>query len=250
MSLQFSNTTTKSGILQRIERLCKLNDGGITGNALKLAEFTSDVNLAMDRALSIIFKACATWQFDDSNHTDYPIITTSLVSGQRDYTFTTDETGNLILDIYKVVVKNPDGTYQEVYPVDQQSDVYTDNSTNGFWNGLNTSGTPKYYDKTANGIFLDVIPNYNSTNGLKIYINRESTYFLTTDTTKKPGFAGLFHEYLAFRPSYQYALINSLPNVNQLQALTIDMESQIQQHYTSRERDIKKSMKPLRENNR
>lgn len=233
MSLQFSNTTNKSGILQVIERKTKLNDGGITGNTQRLKEFTSEVNLAVDKAFSIIFKANGLWQFDDSNHSDYPIITTSLVANQRDYTFTTDEQGNLILDIYKVMVKDEQGIYHEIYPVDQQSDEYMD----GFWSGQNDTGIPSRYDKTANGIFLDCIPSYNSPGGLKVFINREGSYFTTSDTTKKPGFSGLFHKYLAVVPSYEYACTNQLANKNDLKQEMLEMEMDMKKHYRDRGRD-------------
>lgn len=233
MSIPYNDVTNKRGILQKIERLCKLNDGGITNNTQKLKEFTAEVNIALDKTYSIIFKTNGKWQFDDSNHTDYPIITTSLDSGVRDYPFTSDEQGNLILDIYKVMVKNPSGIFEEIYPVDQQSDEYTE----GFWSGQNTTGIPSRYDKTANGIFLDCIPSYNSTDGLKVFINREGSYFTTSDTTKKPGFAGLFHNYLALVPSYEYAMINSLPNKNDIYNEMLLMEADIKKHYRDRARD-------------
>lgn len=244
MSLAFSNTTTKGGILQLIERNVKLGDGGITGNATRLAEFTSDVNLALDDVLSTIFEVGGTWQFDDSNHTDYPIITTNIVSGQRDYTFVTDEQGNLILDIYKVMVADEQGNFSEIIPVDQQSRL----SPPGYNDGNNTTGLPNTYDKTANGIFLDAIPNYNRTGGLKVFINREGSYFATTDTTKKPGFAGLFHEYLALRPSYQYAYRNGLENTKLLKQEMLEMEDKIRNYYKAREKDVQKTLQ-ARSNN-
>lgn len=243
MSLVFSNTTSKNGILQRIEKTCGFQDGDITGNTTKLAQFTGDVNVALDRVLSLIFSVGGTWQFDDSNHTDYPIITTNLVSGQRDYTFTSDESGNLILEIYKVFVADDSGDYREILPVDQQSDApvnYTD--------GNNTTGLPITYDKTGNGIFLDPIPNYNETNGLKIYINREASYFSTSDTTKKPGFAGLFHEYLVLHPSFYYCLRNGISIRNSIKEELMEMETQIMDFYKMREKDTVKRLTGARNN--
>ncbi len=240
MSLQFSNTTYKNGILQKIERDCNLGDGGITGNTTLLSQFTSDVNLALDRALSLIFQAGGTWQFDDSNQTDYQIITTSIVSGQRDYSFVTDGTGNIILDIYRVMVADVNGTFYDIQPVDVSSGF----APNSFVDGLNVGGLPNAYDKLGNGIFLDPIPNYNRANGLKVFINRESTYFLTTDTIKKPGIAGLFHEYLALRPSYQYARNKGLENTVALQNNVLIMEQDLQDYYRARERDVQKIIRP------
>lgn len=240
MSIQFSDTIYKTGILQLIERNCGFNDGDITGDSTKLYQFTGDVNLALDRVLAIIFKAGGTWQFDDSNHTNYPIITTNLVASQRDYTFTADTSGNLILDVYKVLVKDSSGTFYEVFPVDVQSQ----NNTEGLSDGLNTTGVPLTYDKTANGIFLDPEPSYSYSGGLKVYVNREGSYFSSTDTTKKPGFAGLFHEYLALRPSYQFAYRNGLTNTAALQNEVLLMETAIEDYYGAREKDVRKKLSP------
>jgi hypothetical protein len=233
MSLQYSNINTKGGILQRIERKLKLGDGYITGNINRLKEWTSDVNMVFDKIWALIFKTAGKWQFDDSNHTDYPIITTSLIQNQRDYTFVEDEQGNLILDIYKVMVKDETGTFHEIYPVDQQSDE----DMQSFYSGLNETGTPSRYDKTGNGIFLDCIPAYSSAGGLKVFINREGSYFTTSDTTKKPGVAGLFHEYFVLVPSYDYACTNQLANKKDLKNEILEMEANIKKHYRDRSRD-------------
>lgn len=229
MSLTFTQ------ICALIDRNCKSNT-----SSYPLADKTADINLALDEVWATIFKAGGTWQYDDSAHTDYPIITTDLVSGQRDYSFTTDEGGNLILDVYKVLVAQPDGTYKEITPVDVQSEK----DTAGFYDGNDVGGTPTKYDKTANAIFLDAIPNYSITDGIKVYINREGSYFTTSDTTKKAGFAGLFHEYLALRPSYQYAYRNTLKNANNLLNEMNKMMIAIKAHYGRRERDTRKAMRP------
>lgn len=237
MSKVFSNTTTKDGIIQNIERNCGFNDGDVSGNSTLLAYFTGDVNSSLDKVLSIIFEAGGTWQFDDSNHTDYPIITTNIVSGQRDYSFTTDGSSNLVLQVYKVFRADSQGNFDEIVPVDVQTGApanYTD--------GNNTGGLPSTYDKTANAIFLDPIPNYNYTAGLKVYINREASYFTTADTTKKPGFAGLFHEYLALRPSYFYCLRNDISRANGLKQEMLEMENAIAEYYKSREKDAVKTL--------
>jgi hypothetical protein len=238
MSIQFSNTTTKAGIIQKIEQYCGFNDGDISGNSTRLAQFTGDVNLAVDQVFHIAFQAGGTWQFDDSNHTDYPIITTNIVSGQRDYSFTSDSNGNLILDVYKVFVADSTGLFSEVLPVDVQS-----GAPSNYTDGLNTGGNPNTYDKTANSIFLDPIPNYNYTAGLKVYINREGSYFATTDTTKKAGFAGLYHEYLALRPSYFYCLRNKIFDLaERYKREMMEMEEAIADYYKARERDVQKTL--------
>ena len=211
-----------------IDRNCKSNP-----QSYPIADKTIDENLALDFIYATIFSSAGKWQFDDSNHQDFPIITTNLVANQRDYSFVADQQGNLILEIFKVMIKGENGIYYEIKPVDQQSDK----GMESFYSGLNATGMPSRYDKTANGIFLDCIPSYNSFGGIKIFISREGSYFLVTDTTKKPGFAGLFHEYLALRPSYQYAYRNSLSNVALLREEMLKMEANIKKHYSDRSKD-------------
>jgi len=222
MSLNFTN-------------IVSLIDSNVKSNSISypIAEKVLDANVGLDRILNIIFKAGGTWQFDDSNFTDYPIIKTNLVAGQRDYSFTSDENGNLILDIYKVMVADENGVYYEIYPIDVQSQ----SGTQGFYDGKNTQGKVIYYDKTGNGIFLEQIPSYDSEGGLKLYINREASYFTTSDTTKKPGFAGLFHSYLALYPSYQYAMRNGLANMKTLEYEIQKMEQQVSDFYGTRGKD-------------
>lgn len=228
-------------------QLLDLIDDNVKSNSTSYstADKTRDINLALDRVFSIIFEVGGTWQFDDSNHTDYAIITTNIVSGQRDYPFTTDEQGNLILEIHKVFVADSTGLFREMMTTDVPSGAPAN-----YYDGQNTTGQPNSYDKTANGIFLDPIPDYNRTGGLKVYISREGSYFTTSDTTKKAGFAGLFHEYLALRPSYQYAYRNSLPNMNLLKQEMLEMEEAIKNYYKSREKDVKKTLRTITNNPR
>lgn len=218
-----------SQIVAEIDRNCKSNSV-----SYPLADKVADINNTLGDAINLALNTGGTWQYDDTNHPDYPIITTALVSGQRDYAFTTDEQGNLILDIYKVMVRiSATGFYQEVYPVDQQSDK----DMESFYSGQNVTGVPYRYDKTANGIFLDAIPDFNSSDGLKIFINREGSFFTTADTTKKPGIDPLCHEYLALVPSYKYARNNTLPNVARLEKDVAKMEDKIRARYSVRTRD-------------
>lgn len=227
---------TFSQIVDKINRECKTNNSRYT-----LAQKVVDINLALDEAISIALDAGGTWQYDDQNHTDYPIIYTSLVSGQRDYAFTDDEQGNLILDIYRVFVKHPGGVYQEIYPIDAQSDE----STEAFTDGQNLTGVPTRYDKTGNGILLDYIPHssiYTNasdlTDGLKVYINREGSYFTTSDTTKKPGIDPLCHDFMWLKPAYEYARTHSLKNRVALRDELEMVRKRISERYARRERDV------------
>ncbi len=248
MSLPFNDTTNLKGIIQEIEKECGMNEGDISDHATKLKEWTASVNLALDDYFSYALPASGKWQLDDSGHTKYPIIKTDINSGQRDYAFTTDEQSNLILDIYKVaILTSATATlYEELKPVDTQSE---DGSVSDFNNSSHT-GTPTEYDKTANGIIFREVPDYTATNGLLIYINREASYFTSSDTTKKPGVPGIHHRYFAIKPALDFARRNNLTNYNRLREEVISFEGDeekgihgsIEKYFGRREKDVRKRL--------
>lgn len=255
ISLQFNNTTTENGIIQRIEDELSFPRGHISGNTAMLKRFLGLINSTLDDYIELAIKSSGTWQFDDSNHTDFPIITTNIVASQRDYTFTTDEAGNLILDVERVFVRNSTtDPYQEIYPVDVNSDDESVIST--FADGLNTEGKPYKYDKLGNGILLDPIPNASVTNGLKVYINREGYYFTTSDTTRKPGVPGIHHEYFVLKPAFKFAKQKMLANAVNLEKDVLDFEGserlgvtgKIPFYFAKREKDVRHKMTPKKIN--
>lgn len=237
MSLTYNDTSTYRGIVQMYEDEIGANYGDVSGTTAKLTQLTAHVNLALDDFTKIAIDASGTWQWDDANHTKYPIIKTNIVSGQRDYSFTTDEQSNYILEIYKVAILQSSSAtlYQELTPVDTQSDDIA-------WrfNDSSNTGIPYNYDKTANGILFGTVPNYNATNGLLVYINREASYFTASDTTKVAGIPGIFHRYLVLRPTEDYARRNNLANYAAIRAERMQMEADIKAYFGRREKDVRK----------
>lgn len=201
-----------------------------------LATKVLDINVAHDDLIDIAIRSCGIGQYDDTNHTDYPIITTDLNSGQRDISYTQDGSSNLVLDIYKVMVANTSGVYQEIPQVDMQSERWTES----FYDGQNVTGQPTKYDRTGNGIIFDVIPNYSYEEGIKIFINREGSYFTTSDTTKKPGVDGRLHEYYVISPACKYAQRNGLANKDELYNRKVLFERKISEVYSKKDRDVRK----------
>lgn len=242
MSMTFNDLMNYKGLVQAYEREIGAARGDVSGNSDRLKEFTADVNLAMDDFTAIAIQASGTWQFDDTNQTDYPFIKTNIVQGQRDYTFLTDADGNAILDIMKVMVLiSSTGTiYYELQTTDQQTEM------SNIDREITTQAVPWQYDKTANGIFLDPVPSYSATNGLKVYINREPLYFTYTDTTKKPGVPGLLHSYFYKKPAQQFAARNNMAIAGGrlrngaytgLLMEVNDIESKIKEYFGHREKD-------------
>lgn len=245
MSIQYNDTSTYRGLLQLIAKRLGLPRTYFTEDADRKKEITAEINQTVDDYTALAIRSSGKAQFDDSNHTeDYPIIFINLVSGQRDYALTTDENGNLILEFYRVFARESvTSPYYELTPVDVQSD--REGIISKLADGLNTQGTPYQYDKTANGIFVDPVPTSDVTNGIKIYINREGSYFTTSDTDKKPGVPGLHHQYFVDKPAYNYAIANLLEAKNDLEKAVVDWEGserlrvtgKIQEYFSKRSKD-------------
>lgn len=245
MSTQFNNTAG-TGLIQLCEDHCGFERGDISGNPALLQRFTGWINIGLDDVWAVILQACNLAGLDDTNYADYPFFSTNLVSGQRDYSYSVDGDGNTIVDVSKVMVADPSGVFHEIYAVNQETITQrTGNQDNvaPFYNGQNASGTPTRYSKQGgNAILLDVIPNYSLTGGFLMFGTREASYFTTSDTTKKPGFVGIFQDYPAYFASEMYAGMKSLGNLQKLQADKANMRRDIQVHYSQRDKDVPKRM--------
>ena len=230
-----NDTTNRLGIVQVLEDLTSTQSASSSSYPLRTK--IRDINLAFDDYTMLAIESSGTWLADDTNQTDYPIITTNLVSSQQDYSFTVDETGNQILDIYRVEVKDSNGNWQLL-------SAYDENDEETALSAQETvTGTPTRYSKTANGIFLDKIPSYNSTGGLKIYFSR-TPYYFTVDgsdvvTPTKPGIPNQHHRYLALKPAYWYWLPKDSQRATLYKNELIQLETQIQDYYAQRTKDEK-----------
>ncbi len=236
MSHQFNDTDTRKGLVQMYEKEIGADYGVVSGSVAKLKEFCADANVAWDEFLALALPASGKWQYDDSNHSDFPRVTTDLVAGQRAYTFLKDEQDNLILDIIGVHVKDENGTYRKITPIDRQT---SREGASSFNDGLAQQGVPDQYDKTANGILLDLIPSYSSEDGLMIDINREASYFVHTDTIKMPGAPGTLHSWFYFHPAAAKARRNTLATAPALAIEVAKLERRIVKHFGGREKDVR-----------
>lgn len=226
--MQFNNTTTKDGIMQDCEFwLFASNYGQITNSATNLLTFTSLVNRALDSVVTTIFESDDRWEFDDTTYTDYPIATTDLVNGQRDYVLSVSH-----LKVTRVEIKDESGIWMKLTPIDL---VDIPVARDEF---MTLDAQPYYYDKTANSIFLYPAPNYNSTGGLRVYYQREPNYFVSSDTTKEAGFVSLAHRLLPLKACYDFAVANNLTDKITVLRSEIDKkELELRKFYGRRNKD-------------
>lgn len=236
---------TQTQLIKLYEKAIGADFGDVSGDSEALAEFVLYENIALDDYLLLWAKSAGTWQGDDINHTDYPIITRNIVSGTRDYDFTSDGSGNRIVDLQKVLIL-PSATatnYIEIDPIDELNLNISDILAN------TTQGQPTRYGKLANAIFLDLIPNYSVSAGIKMIVNREGSYATVSDTTKVMGVPA-FHEYFYLKPALMKAKQKSFANLAQLEKDVLDLEGserlgvtgKITEFFSRREKDVRHVM--------
>lgn len=212
--MKFSDTTNKDGIIQTCELLLDLGDGGISGNSTLLAQFTNLANVSDDNIVSQIMQNEGDYTWDDFNYTNFPIATKNLVttagSEQSDYALPVAASGSdasTFLRLIKVNILDAGGNWQTVYPISESM------VEQPLENIFNTPGFPKYYKQLANSIFLYPAPLDNqvtATNGLKLFFQRDNARWVTTDTTKQPGFPSIYHYLMPLEMSEAWAAIKGM----------------------------------------
>lgn len=205
----FSDTTNKNGIVQFSEDLCKLGDGGITGDTVLFKKFTSLLNQAYKKVAMALLRVDRRWKFDDTNWTDFPIATIDLVTNQRDYTLPASTSGGNASTLWKVSLVEILGTDGIYHKIDIMEDGELENTD---------TGTPTKYKLIGNSIRLQNIPVTGSvtlTAGLRITFQRSIVEFTVASTTEQPGFMDSYHDLLAYDASATYLLpFNSQLAVN------------------------------------
>lgn len=226
----FSESTNKTGMYELFQDLTSTNSSSYSAY-----KFARDINNAYADYFMVAIGSSGKWEVDDTNHSDYPEISINLVSGQYDYPFTTDasSTPNQILDIERVevAVDSSASNWIKLEPYDEMG------GDNSIVYDRTQTGKPTRYAKRANGIFLDSTPDYSCTNGLRVFFARTPSYFVGTDTTKKPGIPDAHHEYLVYRSAYLYSVKNLPQLSNGYFAVLQGIEKKIKEYYARRNRD-------------
>ncbi len=237
----FNDTTDKNGLIQECETWLFGSDyGAISSNTKLLATFTRLLNYGLDEVTAIIFQTDGKWQFDDSNYTDYPIAFTNLLSGQQDYTLDVSH-----LKITAVEVKDSAGNFRPLKQIDLRDINNSGIAQDEF---LESDAMPQYYDLIDSAIFLYPAPAtgyVTTTNGLKLFMQRQPSYFVSSDTTKKPGIPAIFHDIVALFACQKYAKSNSMFD----KSTVIDNEltkriKALKDFFNTRNVDMKKRITP------
>lgn len=202
------------------------------------ADLLRRINAAYEQIIGLIIGCDGLWQFDDSNFTDFPIGTTTLVNSQNDYAFDITQ-----LEIERVEIKDASGLWHILNPIDKSQ---IGEAIDEFYK---TDGLPLYYDKQGASIILYPAPDNGASvtliNGLKVYFQRTASIFTSTEVTtgtKVPGFASPYHIILAYMAALPYAISYKKDRVPAIMAEIERLKKLIIQHYSRRERDRRKIM--------
>lgn len=227
MAIQFSDTTNKTGLIETLARMT--GTPTTSTSSYPIAQKTLDINNALANFLSIAIRSAGKWQVDDTNQSGLPVYTFNIVSGTANYAVTNDSSSpaNQILEHHKFRIKDANGRWTDF--IEQIDKNLIDISQ-----FQDITGTPQYYDLVGNNIVFYPTPNYNSTNGAELTITRTPSYFLTSDTTKKPGIPDMFHEYLVLRPAYFFCLSIGHKKARDYGIEMRNMEESIKKFYSNR----------------
>jgi len=218
---------TITNIIDKVYFYTKTNSTSFPAAQMLLA-----VNNAYERIVSLVMKADGRWEWDDTNQTDLPVATTTLVNAQQDYTLATAH-----LSITAVSVKNVNGNYALLQPISQR-DITIDLDEY-----MKTDGMPQYYDKIGSSIMLYPAPataSVTTASGLKVSFQRAPVLFTSAEVatgTKVPGFNSLYHDLISLWVSYEYAIANGLQNATQLFAEIVRKEDALKDDYSKRSKD-------------
>jgi hypothetical protein len=203
--MPFNDTTNKTGLIQDCEFWTNLGDATISGDDALKAVFTRLINIHFASLLAKVQVLTGKNGPEDINYPDQQFSYFDIESGVNDYQFLTDEHGNTITDITGVLIQ-PSGSsdYVSLDPLAlSDSDALLVMSPNA-----SNTGTPTGFIEKNNTVFFDKLPDYDAANGGKLFYRLVPSYFVASDTSKRPGIVEGYHRLLSLGPSYDWLLVN------------------------------------------
>lgn len=206
-------------------------------------QIANSCNDYLDEIFTEGIKRDRRFQIDDTNHTKLPIGVTNIVLNQSDYSFLTDEQNNKIVTLTRIDMKDTVGNWTKLTELDESEETRA-------LDMVVVTGVPTGYYKLADNIIrLNRLPAA-VTGGLKFYFQRTPNYFLGTDTSKEPGVSPLLHKGFVAYSAYDGAETLGSSNVALLGGKLANERQLMQDYFSDRNMDIRKSMKPAVENNK
>lgn len=165
-------------------------------------------NVGYEKLIGKILEADGDWQWDDTNFTNLPRGTGTLVEGQETYSFASEY---LNIQMIEVLRDSSPDTWMKLKPIDSLDlgNMTPDEYFGQESNGDPKKGLPEYYDKIGDTIILYPAPAASSVtlvSGLRVWFQRTADLFTTTDTTQEPGIPSLYHILIAVYASIPFCM--------------------------------------------
>lgn len=226
--MQF-NPNDGTGIVDEVNDICNSDN-----NSYPLLSKARRVNSALDRFFTIAHKAARPGTVDDINQTTVPIQTIAVSSGTGRYaldTFTSE------LDAYlRFELTDASGA------ITLLKRVFLENITGALPNYQSTNGTPSQYLLIGKYIELKPAPNFTGT--LTAYFERNKVAFTAASTTTSPGIPSKFSTYICRLTSLPHLIETQKAQKNDIAQLIQQDEVEISLHYLTREKGVRRALKP------
>lgn len=228
--MNFYNTTDQeNSLVHECWDLCDADNASYPFDPTVVRRF----NIAIEQVIAWILEADGLWQWDDTNYSDLPIGTQTLVNSQSAYSF-----NDKFLEIQEVQILDVNGNWRIIKPIDQKE--YSDLTP--LSEAFKNDGFPIYYDKVSDDtIKLYPAPDNGVSvtlaSGLKIKYRRTADKFTTSDTTQEPGFASPYHVILAYMAAIPYCMTYKKDRIIMYERKIIELKKELIEHYSRREQD-------------
>jgi hypothetical protein len=229
----FSDSSTYQGLIQDIDFLL-FGSSAVFNTDYPLADRVRNINIVWDEAIAELYKADPNHKWDDTTNTDLPFATLPLTANLDHYTLL-----DSALVIHRVRMMSKGGELKTLQAVVRSE--LTDSE-------LNATGEPEKYYKIGGVVFPVPIPDYGASSGVELEFQRGANHFTAADTTKSPGFASQFHQFLSVGAALRYAISNGMKNkVAQLRADKENIRTAMREHYERRSPDERPRMRLKRD---
>jgi len=239
--MNFYNVTDQYKSL--VHELWSLCDADIT--SYPLAEAARRVNASLEELVGVIINNDGTWEWDDTNHTDLPRGTGTLVEGQQSYSFASE-----YLQITMIEIKDVNGNWVKLKPLDKDElGMLSSDEYFGLTSGNPKTGFTEFYDQLGDSLLLYPAPTstyITLASGLRIWFKRTIDLFTAADTTQEPGLPSTHHVMLAFMAAIPYCMKYHKDRVPLYEKKVDEMKVTLLKHFAHREKSKRKIMTPKR----
>lgn len=215
------------------------------------ANMVIDINIWYQKIVSMIFESQDDSDFDDQRNQNYPVVSTPMVAGQRDYAIPVSEQ---VLKIKRVDVTYDGSNYYRATPFDNGVPGW------GFGNTTNEDANmikqAPQYDVQYNSLFiypLAVASDVSAGASIRVEWERAVTPFsqsadyngsTMSTSTSVPGIDIPWHPMLAYGAAYEYANARNLPQLANIKQDLTDWEGRLRTAYGKKDLDTMLALRP------